>query len=31
MDKDYSIYIYYKGSDEYPNDKAKFFDDQEAA
>lgn len=25
MDKDYSIYIYYKGSDEYPNDKARFF------
>ena len=25
MDKDYSLYIYYKGSDEYPNDKAAFF------
>ena len=25
MDKDYSIYKYYKGSDEYPNDKARFF------
>jgi len=25
MEKDYSLYIYYKGSDEYPNDKAKFF------
>lgn len=25
MDKDYSLYIYYKGSDEYPNDKARFF------
>ncbi len=23
--KDYSLYIYYKGSDEYPNDKAAFF------
>lgn len=25
MDKDYSIYIYYEGSEEYPNDKARFF------
>lgn len=25
MDKDYSLYKYYKGSDEYPNDKARFF------
>lgn len=25
MDKDYSLYIYYKGSEEYPNDKARFF------
>ena len=25
MDKDYSIYKYYKGSEDYPNDKARFF------
>ncbi len=25
MDKDYSLYIYYKGSEEYPNHKARFF------
>ena len=25
MDKDYLIYKYYKGSAEYPNDKARFF------
>lgn len=25
MDSDYSIYVYYKGSDTYPNRKAQFF------
>lgn len=25
MEKDYSLYTYYKGSDDYPNDKAAFF------
>ena len=25
MKKDYSLYTYYKGSEDYPNDKAAFF------
>ena len=25
MEKDYSIYIYYKGKNEYPNKKSEFF------